>query len=216
MEPLHKLSLLTIIGLVLFFSCEKNEELMDSQLCDNNFIYSATADSKIYLKQSSSEIFIEFEQDSVTDDLAELILSKYSFIDVNIEANNYNKICVRINESVAECTVVNDYLKILNEDDEIFSATPVFYLSENDPDSYYILISEVLTKNNENLITESDFIEYAENLNLELIEAKYSTQHFKVKDVKTGFEALELANKIFESGMVKYSHPNSIMKIEHF
>lgn len=216
MEPLHNLSLLTIIGLVLLVSCEKNEELMDSQLCDSNFIYSATADSKIYLKQSSSEIFIEFEQDSVTDDLVELILSKYSFIDVNIETNNYNKISVRINESVAECTVVNDYLKILNEDDEIFSATPVFYLSENDPDSYYILISEVLTKNNENLITESDFIEYAENLNLELIEAKYSTQHFKVKDVKTGFEALELANKIFESGMVKYAHPNSIMKIEHF
>jgi hypothetical protein len=214
MEPLNKLSLLTIIGLVLLVSCEDNDDLLDTRQCDNMFVYSATSDSKIYLNQSLSEIFIEFEQDSVTEDLAEVILSKYSFIDMNVSASNYNKITVRINESVAECTLVNDYLKILNEDDEIYSATPVFYLSENNPDSYYILLSEVLAKNNEGLIKESDFIEYAENLNLELIEAKYSTQYFKVKEVRTGFEALEIANKIFESGKVQYAHPNSIMKIE--
>ena len=43
-----------------------------------------------------------------------------------------------------------------------------------------------------------------------LIESNYSTQHFKVKDVETGFEALEIANEIYESGKIHYSHPNFI------
>jgi len=214
MKRLIKLPSMTIIGLMLLVGCEKNDKLINTRLCDSKYFYYATADSRIYLKQSLSEIFIVFEQDSITKDLADLIMSKFSFIDMNIISSDYNQIIVRINESLTDCTIVNDYLKVLNEDDEIFSATPVFYLSENDPDSYYILLSEVLTKNNENLISELDFIEYAETMNLKLVEAKYSTQYFKVKKVTTGFEALEISNKIYESGKVQYAQPNCIVKIE--
>ncbi len=71
------------------------------------------------------------------------------------------------------------------------------------------------TKNNNEVISESEFINYAETLNLELIESKYSTQYFKVKEeVETGFEALEIANKIYESGKIQYSHPNFIAKTD--
>jgi hypothetical protein len=105
-------------------------------------------------------------------------------------------------------------LKELNRNNEIYSATPVFYTSDNTLDSYWILLSEVLTKNNEEFYSESDFINFAETMNLELIKSKYSTQHFKVKEVETGFEALEIANQIFESGKVHYSHPNFIAKRE--
>lgn len=213
MKRLIKFLLLIVIGFLLF-SCEREETLSNIRLCDSEHFYYAAPDSKIYLRQSLSEIWIVFEQDEVTKELAELILNKYSFIDMNVIASNYNQISVRINENVTNCIAVNDYLKVLNEDDEIFSATPVFYFSENDPDSYYILLSEVLAKNNENYISESDFIDYAKTINLELIEAKYSTQHFKVKEIKTGFEALEISNQIYESGKVQYAHPNFIVKIE--
>ena len=37
----------------------------------------------------------------------------------------------------------------MNKDNETFTATPVFYTSDNDPDSYWILESQVLTQNNE-------------------------------------------------------------------
>lgn len=63
---------------------------------------------------------------------------------------------------------------------------------------------------------EDEFINHAETLNLELERSKYSTQHFKVKEVETGFEALEIANQIYESGKVQYSHPNFIARIEWY
>lgn len=127
---------------------------------------------------------------------------------MNVMANSYKRVGVRINQRVTDCTIVNNYLEELNQDDEIFSATPVFYLSDGDPDSYYILLSDVLTKNDDNIISESDFIDYAETINLELVKTAYATQHFKVKEVRTGFEALEIANQIYESGKVHYAQPN--------
>ncbi len=216
MGRLIQFQLLTIMGLTLLVSCKKDETLSNKRLCDNGYFYYTTPNSKIFLKQSLSEIWIVFEEDTVTKELAQSILNKYPFINMNVMANNYKQISVRINEILTDCAIVNDYLKVLNEDDEIFSATPVFYFSDNDPDTYYILLSEVLTKNNENIISEPDFIDYAETMNLELVKAQYSTQYFKVRKVKTGFEALEIANQIYESGKVEYAHPNCIVKIERY
>ncbi len=214
MKKVIQTSLLVFMGLTLFISCNEDERLPTLKLYDTEYFYYVSEDSKIYLQQSLSEIWIVFEQDTVTKESAESILSIYSSLDLNVITNNYNQIKVRINENVSDCRIVNNYLKELNENIDVKSATPVFYLSENDPESYYILLSEVLTKNNESRISESDFIDYAETMNLELVEAKYSTQYFEVKEVKTGFEALEIANQIFETGQVEYSHPNCIMKIE--
>ena len=104
----------------------------------------------------------------------------------------------------------------MNKDNETFTATPVFYTSDNDPDSYWILESQVLTQNNEDVIFESNFIDYAETMGLELIESKYSMLYFKVKEVKTGFESLEIANRIYESGKAQYAHPNFIVEIVLF
>jgi hypothetical protein len=86
------------------------------------------------------------------------------------------------------------------------------FLSEEN--SYFVVLSEVLTKHDENIVSESDFKDYAETKNLELINAKYSTQYFKVKNVATGFESIEIAQQIYESGQAEYSHPNFIVKIE--
>lgn len=206
--------ILLLFGLALLVSCENGETLSNPRLCDNEYFY-YSGGSKIYLKHSLSEIWIEFKQNEVTSEKAESVLKNYSFIVADLtSAINYNRIKVKINKK-CDCTDFKTYLKELNQDIEILSATPVFYTSYNEPDSYLILLSEVLTKNNENIISEPDFINYAETINLELIESKYSTQHFKVKEVKTGFESLEIANQIYESGKVEYSHPNFIAKIAH-
>jgi len=203
---------LAVIVFTLQFSCQQEEDSPTTTECDTEYFYYTTPDSKYYLTQSLSEIWIVFNQEEVSRELAESILSKYSFIDMDGIADDDNQVMVKINHYVNDCAVVNDYLKVLNEDDEIFSATSVFYGTE-DPDAYFILLSEVLTKNHADLISESDFIDFAETMNLELVEAKHSTQRFKVKDTKTGFEALEISNQIFESGKVQYSHPNSIIEI---
>tara|TARA_R110001592_G_scaffold105385_1_gene296235 strand:+ start:23276 stop:23848 length:573 start_codon:yes stop_codon:yes gene_type:complete len=187
------------------------------RLCDDkeNFYYSG--EGKIYLgKQSLSEIYIVFEQENITKELAESILSKYSFITNSAITGyiNYDQVWLRINEPLTDCMQVNNYLKELNQDDEIYSATPIFYTNEKDPNSYFVLLSEVLTKIDENIISESDFIDYAETKNLELISSSYSIQYFKNKKVETGFESLEISQQIYESGKAAYSHPNFIVKIE--
>jgi len=216
MKRLSKYQLFIIIGLILLVSCEKDETFSSNRVCDKEyFYYTSNLDSKVFFKQSLNEVWIVFEQDVVSKELAESILGKYSFIEMStIMANNFNQVSARINEDVSDCSIVNNYLKVLNEDEEIFSATPVFYFNENDPDSYMILLSEVLTKNDAQYISEPDFIDYAETLNLELVEAKHSTQYFKVKEVITGFEALEISNLIFKNGKVEYANPNFIAKIE--
>ena len=217
MKRLRQFPLLATIGFTLLISCEKDEPKSKMRLCDDNGNFYYAGGGKIYLgKQSLSEIYIVFEQEEVTKELADSILTKYSFITNSTKAgnNNYHQIWVKINETLTDCIQVNNYLKELNNDDEIFSATPIFYTNENDPNSYFVVLSEVLTKNDENIISESDFMDYAETKNLELINAKYSTQYFKVKKVETGFESLEIAQQIYESGKAEYSHPNFIVKIE--
>lgn len=212
MKRLIQISLL-IVGIALLTSCKKEEMQTNIRLCDNqHFLYSSDG-SKAYFKQSLSEIGIVFEQDEVTMELAKSILSKYSFLNFNVLTNNYSRIQVGINENVVDCAKIKDYLMVLNNDDEIFSATPIFYTSENDPDSNFMLLAEVLTKNDEKIISESDFVNFAETMNLELINAEHGTQHFKVKEVKTGFESLEIANQRYESGKVKYAEPNMVIKI---
>lgn len=208
---MRKLFLL-LIGLLYFCSCEKEDHLSNLQLCEDKYFYYSDS-SKIILNHSLSEVWIEFKQSDVTGEEAKTILSNYSFINAdNLSADSYyDRFKAVINES-CDCAIYRNYLKELNQDSEIFSATPIFYTSTTDPMSYWILLSEVLTVNNSELISESEFINYAETLNLLLVELKYSTQHFKVKEVITGFEALEISNQIYESGKVKYSHPNFIAK----
>lgn len=217
MKRLRVFSIFATIGFTLLISCEKDELKSKMRLCADNGNFYYSGGGKIYLrKQSLSEIYIVFEQEEVTKGLADSILSKYPFITNSTKAgnNNYHEIWGRINETLTDCTQVNDYLKELNKDDEIFSATPIFYTNENDPSSYFVVLSEVLTKHDENIIAESDFINYAATKNLELINAKYSTQYFKVKNVATGFESLEIAQQIYENGKAVYSHPNFLVKIE--
>lgn len=214
LNQFFQFTLITIIGITLLTSCKKEEALSGVKLCDSEHFYYSPEGSKVFFKQSLSEIGIVFEQDEVTKELAASILNKYSFIDFNVETNYYKQIKVRVKENV-DCTHINNYLMELNKDNEIFSATPVFYTSENNPNSSFMLLSEVLTKNREDIISESDFINYAETLNLELIEADYGTQYFKVKDIKTGFESLDISNQIFESGKVEYAEPNIVIEISH-
>lgn len=206
-----------LLFLVLAFSvtCEKEDTLPVFELCDDEYFY-YSGGSKIYLKHSLCEVLIEFEQSDITAERAKSHLKKFSFINTDHFSvyGHYDKLMAIFNEK-CDCNDFKYYLQELNKDDEIYSATPVFYLSDNDPNSYVILLSEVLTAIDENFISESDFINYAQSVNLEFVESQYSTRrfHFKVKEVNTGFEALEIANQIYESGKVQYSHPNFISKI---
>ncbi|UCS91675.1 hypothetical protein KZP23_13045 [Echinicola marina] len=204
---------LTLISLLLFSSCDQEENQFSSQLCGDGYFY-YSGSSKNYFKHSLYEVWIVLDQTDMNREEARSILEKYSFLDTGNFSfgSNYGSFKVMIDGKV-DCTDFKNYLIALNQDPQIYSATPVFYFSDDNPLSYCVLLSEVLTKNNDEVISESDFINFAKTFNLELIDSKFSTQHFKVKEVKTGFEALEIANEIYESGKIQYSHPNFIAHV---
>ncbi len=203
-----KKQIIFLFGLVLFVSCEKEQDLPNNQLCNENYFY-YSGETKNYFKHALNEVWIEFYDSNTNEAEAKSILEKYPFIRVeNFKTNsNFGSFKATINKK-CDCTGFKDYLKQLNKDYKIYSATPVFYSSDGDLKNYWILLSKVLTKHDNEIISESEFINYAETLNLEFIETLYTRQSFKIKEVKTGFEALEIANIIYESGKVEYSHPN--------
>ena len=75
-------------------------------------------------------------------------------------------------------------------------------------------LSEVLAKPYD-WISSSEFIKITENYDLELIEESYSCYYFKVSNSISGFESLEIANELYESDIVEYSHPNFIAPLAH-
>lgn len=172
--------LFLVTGAFIFFaSCGGNHLQSKQGLCTEQYFYYG-GKSRIYFKHSLSEIWIAFRQDKMTSKAADSILQKYPFVTFTAlpnSDNNYSSVQVLLKEK-ADCVELKNYLKILNADSEIFSATPIFYLSDNDPNSYMILLSEVLTKNDENVISESDFINLATAKNLELIKIADSYQFF--------------------------------------
>jgi hypothetical protein len=203
---------LILIPLILFVSCIFGPLPNDGFSNESYFYYSDSR--KIYFKLSLTEVYIAFEDSIVTTDMADSILSEYEFLSINdtLSTRYLGGFRANVCETCNDSTYKN-YLKKLNRDNGISSATPIFYFSENDPDSYCIMISEVRTKFNEEIISESDFIRYAETFNLELISTGFSWQTFKIKDVKTGFEALEIANEIYECDKSIYSLPDFIANI---
>lgn len=201
---------LLLIGLAFWTACEKEEAPSNPELCAEEYFY-YSGGSKIFLKHSLNRVWIVFNQGEITGAVAKSILGKYAFIHTdNLSDDRYYKQIMADIHPTCDCAGFKNYLKELNRDNEIGAATPVFYTSENTPDAYWILLSEVLTAHNEANISEPEFISYAETLNLELVKSRYSSQHFKIHEVTTGFEALEIANQIYESGKAQYSHPNFI------
>jgi len=210
-------STLLVTVVYLLFSCQKDEINPVLDLCQEQYYYYSGGD-KNYLKHSLQEVYLVMEQDTVSKTEAESIISSFDFLDSDLSRylthdENYNNIWVRINEK-CDCSSYKNKLKEINADSNVSSATPIFYYA-NDPLAYWVLLSEVSIMFDEQLITGADFINYAETLNLELIDDfRYPTLHFKVKEVVTGFEALEISNKLHESDSVIFTQPNSIVRIE--
>lgn len=205
--------LFAIAGLA---ACEDAGTGPVNRVCERPYFYYVAPRSRVNVYQSKSEIWIVFCRAWVSQEEAESFFSKYAWIAEKSLASDYRQARLRISTDGTDCALVDRYMKLLNRDEAILSATPIFYLAEEDPDSYLILLSEVLTKHHANRISESAFIQFAESKGLALIEAKNGTQHFKVKEVKTGFESLDMANAIFEAGTADYAQPNFIAKVVRF
>lgn len=81
--------ILLLIGLMFFASCENEGNQSNPQLCADEYFY-YSGGSKVFLKHSLNEIWIEFGESDVTGEIAKSILNKYSFINAdNFSADSY-------------------------------------------------------------------------------------------------------------------------------
>ena len=196
----------------LFISCEEEDSLTLEQSCSEDYFYYSD-NGEINLNLSLSEIWIKFAGDTVSRDYAENILGQYEFIELKKGGGdeNYHQVKATFNIE-SDCTAVKKLLVALNENPEIFSATPVFSLQDDiSNDFYMILLSEILIMPKEE-IPSSEFLKLTENFDVDFIENNFGYR-LRVKNVITGFESLEIANELYESGKVLYSHPNFIAPI---
>lgn len=199
----HLIFLLTVL---LISSCIINPAGI-SVSSDEYFFYGNG--NKIYFKLSLEEVWIEFERGSfISDSTINYILNRYDYLERD---NNFG-----MQHSYAFRAVVNDrcnteelkaHLLELNRDSTILCATPIFYFDKNDPDSYIIYSNEFGATYNEELTTEAEFIDHIVNENIELISSHY-TQYFRVKNIATGFETLEISNRVNEDTLSRWSQPN--------
>ena len=106
------------------------------------------------------------------------------------------------------CDEYESILKTLNKNIDIQCATPIF-------SSGFILINEVLLEPYD-IVDSTSIVSYCSKLGLDLTKkTKYDTYIFQISKSNsiTGFEGFDISNTIYESGMVKYAHPNFIFHI---
>jgi hypothetical protein len=199
-----------ILTSVFFQSCEK--EKIDP-LKDEYFYYTFNFE-KIPLYLYTSEVLIEFNHTLSTDD-AILFLNKYPFFSdqtlsrITTEARRL-KYILNPSGTIQLFKIIKD----LNQD-TISYAVPVFTLTKNIASSYSIPLDEIVC---DPLIPDSEFNQIISKYNLTIIKSKPEHLYYllKINTINTGFEPLEIANLLYETGKFNYCHPNMLANISHF
>ena len=197
---MRKLSKIVILfGLTLFmaFSCNND----DSVSPEKKFYYGF--DEKIYLIPKDNALIVKYV-DGIDQNNEE------SFVKNVSPGTSVNW----VNSSVVEITTVSESLKnslilILKQKEEVYTCQPL-YTSE---DGIKMGVTdEILLKFYPNIsIDQQDSIHKIYNTSF--IKETNIYQKFRVSK---GGDALEIANKYYESGLLEYSTPNFISEVEFF
>lgn len=181
--------------------------------CPPGTIYYHSGGKKIFLDPATDRVWIELDTLAVPHSRARAFLAKYFFLDTETIHRSpplWRGWEVFLREAT-DCAGLKRILETLNQQAGIRAATPLMHYAGSTAEPDLVLLPEVLTGHNPAVISEEQFIRAAADAGLVLLEAtRYGTQHFRVAHVGTGWEALHIANKIFEAGKATYSHPNFI------
>lgn len=212
-ELLSKASILLygrITYQLIFFLLQSCEKHKTGQLTEDYFYYTFNFE-KIPLYLFKNELLIEFNN-ALTKEEINKFLNKFTYFDKQtterIQTKNKSLRCVLNPEDTNQ---LKNILKILNTDTIAF-AVPVFLYQKNDTSSYMIPLNEILCIP---LISDSDFIKLISTNDLEILKSPPESSFYQltIKNIITGFEPLEIANSLFETGNFKYCHPNMLVNI---
>jgi hypothetical protein len=203
------LLVLTSFNLLIFQGCEKGE----TNLFERDYYYYTFNFDKISLRLKGSELYVAFNKDTVSKEEATTFLSNYDYLTEFLTTNNttnFNKFHVKINPE--DTLLLEEILLTLNQDPNIDFANPVFTLSSPISPSFMILNNEIICDPYTN---DASITELFSGYNLAIIKSEPESFYYllQVRDFKTGFETLDIANRLYQSKKFNYCHPNFIAPI---
>lgn len=208
----NSVPLLVIFGLITLLSCNDEPEL-STNTCGDAFAYRSGTDS-FTLRAVPGSVWIELENPENPEIQIAALFAEYTFLDDTIfpQGNYLNRFPALLKSR--SCESLYEALEILNQDEKIAAATP--RLRPEGPGIFdstpWILVNTVSIQT----FDPSDdamIVEWAEIQGLELESESYGALRFRIKEVSSGFEPLEIAIKAQNELDVKWASAGFIVPI---
>jgi hypothetical protein len=205
---------IAILILLLFTlaSCADDPDLPTSN-CGESFLYGSGED--IYtLRPIPGNVFIELQGPENPEAQIEALFAKYDFLDDTFfpQGNTLRRFPVLLKN--LSCESLFEALKILNQNETISAATPRF-----EPEGEGVFNDKPWTLINGISIMphqpddEANIMEWANNNGLEYRDSSYGTLLFRVNQVSSGFEPLEIAIKAKDELDVRWALADFLIPI---
>lgn len=204
--------ILFLLPFLILASCSNDSEQINPS-CEVNFLYSI-GDKPISLIPVTGVLTVQFLDSENLETQIRSLFDRYEFLDEKLfPVGNFSN-SVPFWLTSKECDVLYQSLEILNQDESISAATPSFKAARNginDQIPWTLVNGISIHPNNEGDIPA--ILEWAFDNGLDWESSTYSTQSFVVKDVKTGFEPLEIAIKAQKELDVSWAEADFIVPI---
>jgi hypothetical protein len=198
-----RIPLLCLLSIYLLASCEKQQ--IKQEPFKKIYYYYTTDFDTVTLYLYLPEVYIEFKHQLSTEE-TQAFIDKYDFIEKKtseriLSGNKYLKCLVNVDDTIQ----LGNILKVLNQDTINF-AVPVFTLINNNPKVYCIPLNGIVC---DKLIPESELLAAALKYNLTLVKTTQIYYRLEINYISTGFEPLEIANSLYETGKFKFCYPST-------
>lgn len=204
--------ILFLLPFLILTSCSNDRELPEPT-CEVSYLY-AISGEPTSLTPVTGVLWVEFLDSENLETQIRSLFDRYEFLDEKLfPVGNFSN-SVPFWLTSKECDVLYQSLEILNQDESIAAATPRLKPERNgiNDQSPWTLVNGILIHpNNEGDIPA--ILEWAFDNGLDWESSTYSTQSFVVKDVKTGFEPLEIAIKAQKELDVSWAEADFIVPI---
>jgi hypothetical protein len=205
-----KTFILFLFGLIVTNSCEKE----DFDVFKQDYFYYTFDFEKIPLYLLGSQVFLEFNSVHSEEEINGFI-NKYSFFHESLPIiSSFDKI-IKCQLNPKDTINLKEILFALNQDTSICYAVPVFTFRRNEPSTYSIPIDEIVCKP---LVSEKELNELIKPYNFTTLNSmpESSYYRYKINNIKTGFEPLNIANSLYETKKFYFCTPNFYASVGHF